>query len=457
MYALRRLLYLPLSLFLLSLVCFALRQLAPGDAVQNQLPDADSRLLTDDPAAYDALYQRTAAAYGYNLPVFYFTIRNGAMPDTLHRVVRPEEREMLRSLTLASGNWAEVQEYYRALRGLAYPLPPRTVSVAMTATARRLLLQDDPETIRRRVFALDNSGPAKPLIHHLTQAFRLPRSALLGMNFSWHGTSNQYHRWLTGYLRGDFGRSNGDRRPVVDKVAPALRWTALLNGLAIFLVYLVSIPLGLYLADKPGSRTDQVVTFLLFLLFGLPSFWIATLLTNFFTTPAFGMDFFPSMGFGDVPMNASWWETFRIRTGHLFLPVLCLAYPSFAYVTRHLRRSAKHELQQAYVKTARLKGLSVRQIRWRHVFRNASFPIITMLGSLLPALLVGSVLIERIFNLPGMGQLLYNAALGSDWPVVIALVMLNGVLTAVGLLLADLTYAYADPRVRLGRTTTSGR
>jgi len=209
------------------------------------------------------------------------------------------------------------------------------------------------------------------------------------------------------------------------------------------------------MAGYRGGRFDQITTVGLFLLFGIPSFWVATLLTNFFTTPAFGMDFFPSMGFGEIPEGASVWTTIRIRAAHLFLPVLCLAYPSWAYVSRHLRRSAVHEMDQAYVKTARLKGLSRSAILWRHVLRNASFPIITLLANILPALLAGSVLIERIFNLPGMGQLLYDAALTRDWPVVIIVVLLNGLLTAAGLLLADLAYALADPRVRLNATKPS--
>ncbi len=112
-----------------------------------------------------------------------------------------------------------------------------------------------------------------------------------------------------------------------------------------------------------------------------------------------------------------------------------------------MREAAINEIDKAYIKTARMKGLGVHRIIWGHVFRNASFPIITLLASLLPALLAGSVLIEIIFNLPGMGRLLVEAARNSDWPVVMAITLLNGVLTVLGILLADLGYRLADPRV----------
>lgn len=451
-YALRRLLYLPLSLLLLSLACFGLRAITPGDPTQQTLSPADSRLAERDAASYDAAYRRAAARLGQDLPAFYFSLRNAALPDTLHRVVRPEERAMLRALTLKSGNWPAVQAYYRSLRRSAYGSTDGDEE-DVRPTLRRLLIQDQTENIPGVLAGL----PDQPLLNELRQQYAAAvapghRSELLLPALRFHGTHNQYHRWLSGVLRGDFGVSYLDRRPVADKLGAPLRRTMLLNGLAILVVFLVAVPLGLYAAGYRGSWFDRWSGFTLFLLFGLPSFWVATLLANYLTTPAFGMDFFPSMGFGEVPAGTGWWEALRVRASHLFLPVLCLAYPSWAYVSRQLRRSAGKEMDRAYVTTARLKGLSTQRILWGHVLRNASFPIITLLGSILPALLAGTVLIERIFNLPGMGQLLYTSAVGQDWPVVIALVLLNGVLTAAGLLLADLAYAFTDPRVRLGGT-----
>lgn len=446
-YALRRLLLLPLSLFLLSLVCFGLQQLTPGDPVVRLLAKDEARQANDDPTVYDQTYRRAAASLGLDRPAFYFSVYNGALPDTLHRVVRPQERAMLRSFTLRTGNWPAVQHYYRSLRSLAYQAGGEGETFA---TLRRLLIQDDFAAAAQALQSLEDEPATAPVRAAFgALSTETARGRLLLPGLRWNGTDNQYHRWAGRLLAGDFGNSLADRRPVAGKIVAAARVTALLNGLALLIVYLISLPLGLYAAGYRGGWFDRLTTVGLFLLFGIPSFWLATLLTNYFTTPAFGMDFFPSMGLGEVPEGAGWWSVVVIRAKHLFLPVLCMAYPSWAYVSRHLRRSAVHELNQAYIKTARLKGLSRSTILWRHVLRNAAFPIITLLGGIFPALLAGSVLIERIFNLPGMGQLLYNAALDRDWPVVITLVLLNGMLTALGLLLADLGYRLADPRVQL--------
>ncbi|TXF91468.1 ABC transporter permease [Neolewinella aurantiaca] len=454
-YAFRRLSLLPLSLFLLSLVCFGLLQLTPDDPVRRLLPDEQARMSSNDPGAYDRSYRLAAASLGYDRPAFYFTLQNTALPDTLYRVARPEERSVLKAFTLRTGNWPAVQKYYHTLKNLAWEVRPEDAPETST-TLRRLLLQDDFDRAKSTLSTLKGN----PGLTSLQLAFQemengKQQSRLLLPSFHWHGTNNQYHAWISRLLSGDPGVSLTDRRPVGSKIGRALKWTALLNGLAILLVYLISIPTGLYMAGYRGGYFDTITTIGLFLLFGIPSFWVATLLTNFFTTPAFGMDYFPSMGFGEIPDGSSWWQIISIRGAHLFLPVLCLAYPSWAYVSRHLRRSASHELDQAYIKTARLKGLSRSAILWRHVLRNASFPIITLLAGIFPAMLAGSVLIERIFNLPGMGQLLYDAALTRDWPVVIIVVLLNGLLTAIGLLLADLAYAFADPRVRLNGTKPS--
>ncbi|OAV46115.1 ABC transporter permease [Lewinella sp. 4G2] len=453
MYFLRRLLLLPFSLLLLSLLCFGLRELTPGDPVASALPPGDSRLAATSPAAYDRVYQRAAVRLNRQLPPFYFSVRNGALPDTLHRIVRPAERDMLRALTLVAGNWEGVSDYYRTLRQTAYPSSTATDRTpAESLVALRLLQMDDPEQITATLQQMDRDGQAPELIAAHNRAMNAgSRSRLLGIKVAWNGTQNQYHQWLTDLLTGDLGVSYLDRQPVSAKIARALPWTLLLNFLAVLLMLVISVPLGLYLAGNAGSTVDRITTVLLFLLFGIPAFWTATLLANFFTTPAYGMDFFPSMGLGNLPADAGWWETLTVRGSHLFLPVVCLAYPALAYVSRHLRQSTLVELGKDYVNTARLKGLTERQIRWRHVFRNASFPLITIFGGLFPRLLAGSVVIERIFNLPGMGQLLYVSAVDGDWPVVIVLVLLIGVLTALGLLVADLLYALVDPRVNLNR------
>lgn len=444
-------------MFLLSLVCFGLRQITPGDPAERLLPPAETQRAATEPAAYDRSYRRAAVTLGLDQPTFYFSLRNAALPDTLRRIARPQERKMLRALTLHSGNWPAVQEYYRELRKLAYSASSGDGPTTESRPALlRLLLQDEVPRIGKALKGLAGDPATSSLQNAFANLQKNPRRyALLLPAFAWNGPKNQYHQWLLRLFRGDLGFSLEDRRPVAQKIWKAARWTALINGFALLLVYLIAIPQGLYAAGYRGSWFDRISTVALFFLFGIPSFWLGMLMANYLTTPAFGFDLFPSMGVGKVPEGASFFTLLKVRIGHLFLPVICMAYPAWAYVSRHLRGAAVTELDRAYVKTARLKGLSRSAILWGQVLRNASFPIITLLAGVFPALLAGSILIERIFDIPGMGQLLFRAASGGDWPVVIPLILFNGLLTAFGLLLADLGYALADPRVRLGGTKSS--
>ena len=408
-------------------------------AVENTLPVANRE---DN---YRPAYQRLAARMGYQLPVFYFTVGNAVFPDTLHRIQPKKHREVVRRLAARYGKWPAVQNYYRQLLREAAGKPH-------AATARRLLMSSDPDLIAVELEQIRNLPSARPLLGAYRAMIVAPTPGrLLIPRVTWHGARNQFHQYLKAILRGDFGLSYIEGRPVASKIAEAWPGTALLNGTTLVLVYLLAVPLGMYMAQYRQRAFDRWATIISFAAYGLPAFWIATLLANFFTTPAFGMNWFPSMGFGNVPADAGWGEALRIRVAHLLLPVFCLAYPSLAYVSRHLRSAAIVEMDRPYVRTAYMKGLSDSEVLWKHIFRNAAFPLITLLGGLLPALLAGSVLIEEIFNLPGMGKLLYQSAVNEDWPVVITLVLINGVLTITGLFLADVFYALLDPRVRLGK------
>ncbi|MFQ5446093.1 MAG: ABC transporter permease, partial [Saprospiraceae bacterium] len=267
----------------------------------------------------------------------------------------------------------------------------------------------------------------------------------------WHGLRNQYHHWFTGFLRGDFGISVYERMPAAGKVKPALFWTLTINVAAILLAFGVAIPVGVWSAVRRGRRFDRTMSLGLFMLYSLPAFWVGTMLLIFFTTREYGMNFFAGPGLGHVPADGAWWLKIWVAAPHLLLPVLCIAYPALAFIARQMRGSMVAALQQDFVRTARAKGLPERVVIWRHAFRNALFPVITMVASVFPAAIAGSVAIEYIFNIPGMGWLMLNAILQKDWPIVFTVLMLGAVLTIAGILVADVLYALADPRVRFSK------
>lgn len=269
-------------------------------------------------------------------------------------------------------------------------------------------------------------------------------------------SSNLIRYTSKGFLRGDFGLSYIDRKEVSLKLKDALYWTLVMNFFAILISYLISIPLGVKSALwklKGRKLIDSINTAFLFILYSLPNFWIGTILLVFFTTAEYSemLDWFPTSGAQDLDFAAhpdtTLWMKFLDIAHHLILPIFCMTYGSFAYLSRQMRGSMLGVIRQDYIRTARAKGLSERKVIWKHAFRNSLFPIITLFSSIFPRALSGSIAIELIYAIPGMGQLALMSITSRDWPVVFTIVMFAAILTMIGNLIADILYAIVDPRV----------
>ncbi len=256
----------------------------------------------------------------------------------------------------------------------------------------------------------------------------------------------QYASWLKRLFTLDFGYSYRDHRPVLEKIADALPITLTLNILTIIIIYLISVPLGAYTALKARGFVDRFSAVILFVLYSLPSFWVAMMLIT--TLGGEQLNLFPIAGFiSDGAEGLSWPARFANIAWHLFLPVLCLTYAGFAFLARFTRSSVLEVIRQDYIKTARAKGLSEWKIMTKHVMRNSLIPLLTLMGTLLPALLGGSVIIEQIFSIPGMGKLGFESVLARDYPVIMAIATISACLTLLSILLTDLLYVAVDPRI----------
>ncbi|HJO25463.1 MAG: ABC transporter permease [Myxococcota bacterium] len=262
----------------------------------------------------------------------------------------------------------------------------------------------------------------------------------------------QYALWLRRLLQGELGTSFKDRQPVWDKIRARLPVTIIINVAAIVLTYLIAIPLGIYSAVRSGSRFDQLSTLTVFMLYSLPVFWIGTLIIIFFG----GGDFFawfPPGGLRSLDWEPSWpwWQKLSDYAYHLAMPLLCTTYGAFAALSRFMRTSMLENARQDYIRTARAKGVSEPMVILKHMLRNSLIPVITILAGLLPALIGGSVIIETIFSIPGIGQLGYQSVLARDYPVVIALFAASSFLTLIGILFSDIALAWVDPRIHFGK------
>ncbi len=258
----------------------------------------------------------------------------------------------------------------------------------------------------------------------------------------------QYVLWLKRMVTFDFGTSYKDRRPVLEKIGETLPITLQLNIISLLLIYLISVPIGVFSATHPGTKRDSVLTAMLFILYSLPSFWVAMLCIFFLGNDDY-INWFPIYGLSSMGADdLSWFRWFLERAWHLVLPVFCLTYAGLAGISRYARSGMLDVIRQDYIRTARAYGFSEKVVVFKYAMRNSLIPIITLLGTLLPMLLGGSVIIESIFSIPGMGRLGFEAILSRDYPLVMGILTISSLLTLFGLLLSDILYAITDPRIR---------
>ncbi len=445
-----------------SLIVFGLSKLTPGDPVLN-LVQVKKHVVSH------AEYQQMAELLGLDKPAFYFSLSSIAHPDTLHEVLINDHNKTLNQLISQYGNGELVIDYYNQINQLtqAFQKMPDSLKSDATIEIRRAFQQ---------LYVQYEDGPITSLLNKVETNYQSEQARLspfLGKSASsllasytkikqeptrwklyipaikWNGFDNQYHNWIVNFFKGDFGNSIKNGRSVTQRVKGALWWTLIMNLLAIFFAFLFSVPLGVWSAVRKGSFFDRATSLVLFILFSMPVFWVATMLLVFFTTPEYGewLDIFPSVGLGDFSADIPFWDRFWDRAVHMILPVFCLTYGALAYLSRQVRGAMLDSINQDYIRTARAKGLPEHTVTWRHAFRNSLFPLISIVAMIFPTVLAGSVIVEYIFNIPGMGRLVFDSIIEKDWPIVYTVLMLTAILAMLGNLIGDMLYAKADPRV----------
>lgn len=251
----------------------------------------------------------------------------------------------------------------------------------------------------------------------------------------------QYVKWLGNMAKGDFGTSLIKRgMPVSELILNRLPNTLLLMITSTFLAMIIAIPLGIYSAMRPYSPLDYTVTVGAFLGVATPNFWLGLILIMIFSV---NLGWFPTGGVATLNAPFSIWD----RIHHLILPALVLATADMAALTRYTRSSMLDVLHQDYIRTARSKGFKETRVVVKHGLRNGLIPIITIFGLMLPTFIGGAAITEKVFSWPGIGSLFIESAFQRDYPVIMAITVISGVLVVVGNLIADILYAIFDPRI----------
>ena len=483
-YIVKRLLIFIPTLIAISLLTFVISINAPGDPVETMLNSSvGGNGRSGEKLASEKAYNDKRHELGFDLPLFYFTLTNSTFPDTLHRINKKSHRETLQRLSYEYGSWENVSNYYHTLRTFENKLYDVEIVDQTSSDLRKLkdainvlyinygeekmsstMQNIDFVFIKNKTIKKECANDYYAFInaysHMKIEQKTINRyiPALI-----WYGTANQYHSWMfgdhpwfitpknpnlyrgKGFVRGDFGISFQDKRPVNSKIFDALKWSMILSILSIIIAYIIAIPLGVKSAVDKGSASEKLITTGLFLLYSLPNFWVATMLIQFLGGG--GLGWFPTFGLGGLPQDAPYWDRFFETAYHLILPLFCLTYASFAFISRQMRGGMLDVLEMDYIRTAKAKGLKRKVVIWKHAFRNSLIPIITLFASIFPLAISGSFIIEIIFSIPGMGQLTLKAIFARDYPIVFTVLMFTAMLTLVGNLVADVLYAYVDPRI----------
>ncbi|MDG1717953.1 MAG: ABC transporter permease [Saprospiraceae bacterium] len=458
----RSLMIIP-TLLIVSIVAFILSMSTPGDEV-NQALALEGVTLDDDRISvtnYNSQYNKKAKQLGKNKPPFYFTIQPSNYPSYKEwSDINIYDREDIKRLIKSNIPLESAMGYIQAIGEFEnkYFDAKDTLSANFkTDWKQSIALLRKPEqltSIRKEIIYLANEYQDTPHIEDITEILTL--IPLDGKNSTWHlpslrwhGINNQYHSWISSFITGDFGMSILDAQPVFTKIRSAMNWTVLLILMNLVLSLLISIPLSILSAYYANSRLDRWISGLSLAVYSVPVFWMATLLIVYFTTDTYSkwLDLFPSPASFYSESETGLFSLLSKYFGRLILPVICISLKDIAYLTRVIRADLIKESTKDYATTLKAKGVSNWNAMWKHILPNSMISTITIIISNIPLALAGGLIIEVIFNIPGMGRLMYSSIIQSDWNVVYAILMLISLVTVVFYLIGDVLYTFLNPKV----------
>jgi len=461
-YVFKKIILMLPTLFVVYSILFILKQLAPGDPVaiyRHQEAIFTTKGTLQDNLSADYQYTSTAQLLGTNLPKFYFSILPSNYPDSIYKIIRKDQREMLTSLLDKNGDWKFVNKFYKDLQiseNKYFELNDSLKNIFKSsywAALQKLYIETNPVKQLYLLATLENQTQNNTLLHDNSITLNSDYQNIINYpvenywfpKLIWNGFNNQFQFGLNKVFKWDFGNSFVDNRPVNQKLMDHLKWTLFMNFIAIFIVFGISLPLGVYLSVKENTWVEKLISSFAFGIYALPVFWVATLLIHVFATNSYHMNFFPASGIGDPFVKG--WSAIIDTLWHLILPIFCLVYHDIAYLTLQMKGSMLEVFQQDYIKLAIAKGLPKKQVVWNHAFKNAFLPIATHFSAIFPAMITGSIIVENIFGIPGMGDLAVKSILSQDWPVVSSIVFITAILTMIGMLLTDLIISRLNPRI----------
>lgn len=447
-------------LVIIIMLSFCLFQFSGADPTASVLAGRGVVENNESNASYnfENEYNAVAKEIGRDLPVFYFSLIPSYYPDTLHKIVLPYKKSFATNLLREYKNWDNINSYVTQLDEIKTKSNSYTLSENLNQAIFQLNRTVNPTDLKRIHSSISDEVSSKdPIIKDLFLDLKKRQDLLLESNsslflpkFLFHGNDNQFHLWFAKFLTGNFGESIVDGRPVGSKLYKSLKWTFSLTFVSVFLAGLFSLFIGFVTAYKKDELVDRLIYLILFVLFSIPLFWLATLMIVFFTSEEFGAwtNIFPSVGIFYTAGN-SLIDQLIHNSSLLILPIFCMVLRSVAYLGMQVRSSVLQQSNNTYYLAAMSKGMSQMSALWKHVLPNAMLPFITIITAAIPASLGGSLVIEVLFNIPGTGRLMYQSVTNDDWNMISAILIVIAFATMIFYLIGDILYAYVNPRIKL--------
>lgn len=448
---------------LISTIVYLLSTFSPGDRVKQYLDIYGTGYSADEKIS-DEDYMITAKKLNLDKPHFYFSIVPRYFPDTLHRIVIPDRKQLARMLLNETGSWSLVSEILNQtveLNKMKPDIHDDGSHGQINEKLAKIMDNASMEEFLLDIKSLENMAKKDSLSY--ISDFTSDISSLLGRarqeyfskgafipKFVWNGTANRFHICFSKVIRFDFGVSMVDGRKVIEKLSESFPLTFTYVILAYLFSFLFAVPLGLFSASKSKSIIVRFADSVLSSVYSVPLFWLSTLAVVFLTTDEVSgaLNIFPSIGIGYSEPDASLTDRLINAMPHFFLPALIVALYSAAYLSLLIRRNLEKEMSEVYFMSLLARGIPKKAVFLKHAFPNSMLSLITLVVMGFPAALAGSVVIEVVFNIPGMGRMLYDSLLRYDWNVVYTIVIFIGLLTYVFYIAGDVIYSLLNPKIR---------
>ncbi len=440
----QKLIWLVAKIVFAGAICFFLSRLIPSSYMEDQLDFAGSNLKTENPVLWNNTIEEYREKRGLNFPLFYWSVRPYYRRSFDPQKTALHQNDHINSLLKESKNIEGIRTYSGFLQQLE-----SLIAEENNSQHRKTLIKDWSALIDAR-----SLKHWKSIINRMKLGAHYSETALADIeldqvnlafwqflpSFKWNGAENQFHLWVLQYLSGDWGSSVVDGRSVLNKITKGLKWTLSISIIALVLSLLMSIWTGFVSGLKKNTVLSSVFNALAMFIFAAPVFWIATLFIQWLTT----VGFFPVFSSVARPISDL---SFFGAIHHYTLPILVLTLGIWAFLHRQFSEKVEEVNRQEFILAAKMRLISDRVIQWKYILPNALFPIITALTVIIPALMGGSLIVELIFDIPGLGKLFYDSLLKQDWNTVIPIVYVNILIIIFSNLIAEFLYRWIDPRI----------